>query len=105
MENQTRKKIQVLRTDSKGEYTCNEFMEYCSTEGIKKEHTVPHTPQHNGVAEWKNMTMVGAAKAMLFDQGLPLFLWAEAYRTTIYIQNRCPHSLGEEDTRGGLHRN
>ena len=29
---------------------------------------------------------------MLFDQGLPLFLWAEAYRTAVYIQNRCPHT-------------
>ena len=72
-------------------------MEYCSTEGIKKEHTVLHTPQQNGVAERKNRTMVGAAKAMLFDQGLPLFLWAEAYRTTVYIQNRCPHiALGRK---------
>ena len=38
------------------------------------------------------MTMVGAVKRMLFDQGLPLFLWAEAYRTAMYIQNRCPHT-------------
>ena len=36
--------------------------------------------------------MVGAAKAMLFGQGLPLFLWAKAYRTAVYIQNRCPHT-------------
>ena len=81
VENQTGKKIRVLRTDNEGEYTSNEFMEYCSTKGIKKEHTVPHTPQQNGVAKRKNRTMVGAAKAMLFDRGLPLFLWAEAYRT------------------------
>ena len=87
MENQTGKKIRVLRTDNGGEYTSNEFMEYCSAKGIKKEHTVPHTPQQNGVAERKNMMMVGAAKAMIFDQGLPLFLWSEAYRTEIYIQN------------------
>ena len=41
--------------------------------------------------------MVGAAKAMLFDRGLPLFLWDEAYRTAEYIQNRCPHtSLGRK---------
>ena len=63
-----------MRTDNGGEYTSNEFMEYCSAEGIKKEHTVPHTPQQNGVAERKNETMVGAAKAMIFDKGLPLFL-------------------------------
>ena len=74
MENQTRKKIRVLRTDNRGEYTSNEFMKYCSAEGIKKEHTVPHTPQQNGVAEWKNRTMARVAKAMLFDQRLPLFL-------------------------------
>ena len=73
MENQIGKKIQVSRINNGGEYISNEFMEYCSTEGIKKKHTMLHIPQHNGVAEWKNRTMVGAAKAMLFDQGLPLF--------------------------------
>ena len=92
VENQTRKKIWVLRADNGGEYISNEFMEYCSTEGIKKEHIVPHTPQQNGVAERKNRTMVGVAKAMLFDQGLPLFLWVKAYKTAVYIQNRCPHT-------------
>ena len=70
VENQIGKKIKVLRIDNEGEYTSNEFIEYCSFEGIKKEHTVPHNPQHNGVSDWKNMTMVGASKAMLFDQGL-----------------------------------
>ena len=73
MENQTGKKIRLLRIDNGGEYTSNEFMENCSDEGIK-EHTMPHTPQQNGVAKRKNRTMVGATKAMLFDQGLPLFL-------------------------------
>ena len=67
MENQKRKNIRVLRTNNGGEYTSNEFMEYCSTEGINKEHTVPHTPQQNGVVERKNRTMVGVAKAMLLD--------------------------------------
>ena len=74
MENQIGKRIRELKTDNEGEYTSNEFMEYCLTKGIKKEHSVPHTPQQNGVAERKNKTMVGATKAMLFDQGLPLFL-------------------------------
>ena len=38
------------------------------------------------------MTMVGASNAMLFVQGLPLFLWVEAYKNAMYIQNRCPHT-------------
>ena len=29
---------------------------------------------------------------MLFDQRLPLFLFAEEYTTVVYIQNRCPHT-------------
>ena len=75
----------MLRTDNGGEYTSNEFMEYCSAEGIKKEHTVPLTSQHNGFVERKNMTMVGETKAILFDQGLPIFLWVAAYKTVVYI--------------------
>ena len=67
MENQIGKKIRVLRIENGGKYTSNEFMKYCSAEGIKKDHIVPHTTQQNGVVEWKNMTMVGAAKDMLFD--------------------------------------
>ena len=92
MENQTEKKLRVLRTDNRDEYTSNEFMEYCSAEGIKKEHNVPHTPQLNGIADQMDRTMVGAAKAVLFDQRLPLFLKAEAYRIAVYIQNRCSHT-------------
>ena len=36
---------------------------------------------------------MGAARAMLHDQGLPLHLWAEACNTTVYVQNRCPHRI------------
>jgi hypothetical protein len=28
---------------------------------------------------------------MIHDQGLPLFLWAEACNTAVYLQNRSPH--------------
>jgi hypothetical protein len=91
VENQSGRRIQVLRSDNGGEYTSNEFVEYCVVEGIKKELTVPYNPQQNGVAERKNRTIVGATRAMIHDQGLPMFLWAEACRTTVYIQNRSPH--------------
>jgi hypothetical protein len=45
------------------------------------------------VAERKNMTIVGATQAMIHDQSLPLFLWVEASRTVVYIQNRSPHTV------------
>ena len=46
-----------------------------------------------GVAERNNTTIVGVARAMLHDQGLPMHLWAEACNTTVYVQNRCPHRV------------
>jgi transposase InsO family protein len=54
VENQTRKKIKVLRTDNGGEYTSKEFMDFCAKEGIMRELIVPYHPQHNGVAERNN---------------------------------------------------
>ena len=37
--------------------------------------------------------IVGAAQAMLHDQGLPLHLWVEVYNTAVYVQNCCPHKI------------
>jgi hypothetical protein len=91
VENQTGKKIRVLRSNNGGEYTSKEFMDFCAGEGIRRELTVPYNTQQNGVAERKNRAIVGAARAMLHDQGLPLFLWAEACYTAVYLQNRSPH--------------
>jgi transposase InsO family protein len=85
VENQTGKKIRVLRSDNGGEYTSKEFMDFCAGEGIRRELTVPYKPQKNGVAKRKNRAIVGAARAMLHDQGLPLFLWAEACYTAVYL--------------------
>jgi transposase InsO family protein len=67
VENQTGKKIKVLRLDNGGEYTSKEFMDFCAGEGIRRELIVPYNPQQNGVAERKNKAFVGAARAMLHD--------------------------------------
>ena len=73
VESQTGRKIWVLRSDMGEEYTSKEFEDCCTAAGIKKELTVPYNPQQNGVAERKNGTPIGAARAMIHDQGLPLF--------------------------------
>ena len=36
-----------------------------------------------------------AARAMLHGQDLPMHLWAEATRTTVYVQNCTPHRVLE----------
>jgi hypothetical protein len=85
VENQTRRKIQVLRSDNGGEYTSKEFEDYCTEARIKKELIVPYNPQRNGVAERKNRTVVGVTHAMIHDQGLPLFLWEKASNVAVYL--------------------
>eukprot|EP00253_Pinus_taeda_P020591 PITA_20591 len=72
------KKVKALRRDNGGAYISDEFKDFCKAEGIRRERVAPHNPQQNGVAKRKNRTIVGVARAMLHDQGLPLHLWAKA---------------------------
>jgi transposase InsO family protein len=54
VENQTGKKIKVLRSDNGGEYTSNDFKDFCKEARIKRELKVSYNPQQNGVVERKN---------------------------------------------------
>jgi hypothetical protein len=73
-------------------YTSSSFKEFCVYFGIKRELTGSYNPQQNGVSE-RNRLIVGAAKAMLHDQDFPVFLWAEACNTAVYLQNRSSHKV------------
>nr|GFB90962.1 ribonuclease H-like domain-containing protein [Tanacetum cinerariifolium] len=61
---------------------------FCELKGIKREFSVPRTPQRNGIAERKNRTLIEAARTMLTDSLLPIPFWAEAVNTACYVQNR-----------------
>uniref|UniRef100_A0A2N9FLT3 Integrase catalytic domain-containing protein n=1 Tax=Fagus sylvatica TaxID=28930 RepID=A0A2N9FLT3_FAGSY len=90
VERQKGKSLKCLRTDNGGEYTSNEFENYCSEYGIRHEKTVPGTPQHNGVAERINCTIVEKVRCMLRMAKLPKSFWAEAVQTACYLINRSP---------------
>ena len=85
VEKDSSKKVKSLQSYNSGEYISIEFKNFCAVEGIKQELTKPHNPQHNGVVERKNKIIVGEARVMLHDQGLPLHLCAEACNTMIYV--------------------
>ena len=85
IENYTEKKIKIFQSDNGGEFTSNEFKELCKDSGIKRELTTPLNPQQNGVVERKNRTIMEAVREMLHDQDLPMHLWAEATRTSVYV--------------------
>jgi transposase InsO family protein len=60
-----------LRSDNGGDFNSKEFMDYCSSHGIKMQFSIARTPQHNGVVERKNRTVQEMAKTMLMDSKLP----------------------------------
>nr|GEW70536.1 hypothetical protein [Tanacetum cinerariifolium] len=59
--------------------------------GISHQVSSVQTPQHNGVVERRNQTLVEAARTMLIFSCAPLFLWAEAIATAAlcYPKNDC----------------
>ena len=95
IENHTEKNIKTFQSDNGGEFTSNEFKELCKHLGIKRDFSTPYNPQQNGIVERKNITIMEAARAMLHDQDLPMHLWVEAAKTTVYVQNCTPHRVLE----------
>ncbi|KAE8706560.1 hypothetical protein F3Y22_tig00110392pilonHSYRG00195 [Hibiscus syriacus] len=83
-------KIKCFRTDNGGEYTSEDFDDFCKKEGIKRQFTVMNTPQQNGVAERMNRTLLERTRAMLRDTVLEKSFWAEAVNTACYLVNRAP---------------
>ncbi|KAK0596509.1 hypothetical protein LWI29_016370 [Acer saccharum] len=90
VENQTSKKLKILRTDNGLEF-CNEnFNKFCEEHGIVRHRTVRHTPQQNGVAERMNRTILDKVRCLLIGSGLSQNFWGEAAATTAYLINRSP---------------
>jgi transposase InsO family protein len=85
IENLSERKIKILRSDNGGEHTSKEFATFCKDVGTKRELATPYNPQQNGVAKRKNRTTMEAVKTMIHDQDLPMCLWAEAVKTTVYV--------------------
>nr|GEV89126.1 putative ribonuclease H-like domain-containing protein [Tanacetum cinerariifolium] len=87
IENLVDKKNKVIRCDNKTEFKNSVMSDFCIMNGIRREFSVAMTPQQNGVAERKNMTLIEAARTMLADFKLPTTFWAEAVNTACYVQN------------------
>nr|GEX56594.1 hypothetical protein [Tanacetum cinerariifolium] len=89
LENQLSLKVKVIRSDNGTEFKNNDLNRFCGIKGIKREFSVPRTPQQNGIAERKNKTLIEAARTMLADLLLLIPFWAEAVNTA--------YSLGKFD--------
>ena len=92
MENQTRKKIKVLRTDNGDEFYEKESKKFCKECGIARQKTTPYTPKQNGVVERMNRSLMEKARNMLIGAGLGQEFWVIIVDTACYLKNRSPTS-------------
>jgi len=90
--NKGEEKIQMILSDNGGEYTSEDFKNYCKSKGIEQFHSSPYSPNQNGTAERYNRTIVEMTRCLLHESGLTLRLWPEALLTAAHIRNRSPHS-------------
>jgi transposase InsO family protein len=82
--------LKILRTDGGGEYNSTKFKKSYEENEIEHEVTSPYTPQHNGLAERRNRTLLDMTRSMLKEKVLPNTLWGEVVATAASVLNRCP---------------
>ena len=68
VEKETNSFIRTLRTDQGGEFTSKEFFAFCDVNGIQRQLTTAYTPQQNGVAERKNITIMNMVHSMISEK-------------------------------------
>jgi hypothetical protein len=90
VELETGLKVKTLCSDGGGEYMARHVKDYLVECGIKHEVTTPNTPQHNGVAEHLNRTLLDKAQAMLANVNLPKLYWLEALNYATFLHNLSP---------------
>ena len=91
VENQPRRKHNILRSNNGGEYVNSDFIHYCEDAVIHMLHSIPYTPQQNGVAERKNRSLREITTCMMKSKTLPPNFWDESKNCAFYIHNRVPH--------------
>ncbi|SGZ34392.1 BQ5605_C071g12878 [Microbotryum silenes-dioicae] len=102
VENATGNKVKTIRSDNEGEFTLRNFVDFCASKGIRRELTIPYTPQQNGRVERSNRTIKEGILALLYSSGADSRLWGEAALYYVHCKNLMPHAgIGGEipDTR------
>jgi hypothetical protein len=87
-ENQTGKRIKAVTSDRGGETMSRDFKEFYNKHGIKREYTIPRTPQQNGVVERQNRIVQQMARSMMNEKNIGQTYWVEAIHTTIHVLNK-----------------
>nr|GEV85253.1 retrotransposon protein, putative, Ty1-copia subclass [Tanacetum cinerariifolium] len=97
VENQLGKTIKSLRSDRRGEYMSQEFLDHLKDHGIIAHRTPPYTPQNNRVSERRNRTLLDMVRSMMSQTTLPKSFWDYALETAARILNIVPTKKTDMD--------
>nr|GFA10170.1 retrotransposon protein, putative, Ty1-copia subclass [Tanacetum cinerariifolium] len=75
---------------SLGKYMSQEFLDHLNKHGIIAYRTPPYTPQHNGMSERRNQTLLDMVRYMMSQTTLPKSFWDYALETATHILNMVP---------------
>lgn len=70
-ERESGRSLKILKTDNALEYNSQEFRDFCSSQGIKRQLAAPYSPQQNGVVERKSRIVVEMGRCLMNDKQLP----------------------------------
>ncbi|GJW49988.1 retrotransposon protein, putative, ty1-copia subclass [Tanacetum coccineum] len=87
VENQSGNTIKSLRSDRRGEYMSQEFLNHLKDHGIITHRTPPYTPQHNRVLERRNQTLLDMVRSIMSQTTLPKSFWDHALESVARILN------------------
>ena len=93
VQTQFHKNIQILRSDNGREYFKNALGQFFLEKGIVHQSSCIDTPQQNDLVERKNKHLLEEARALLFTNQVPKYLWGEAVLTATYLINRMPNKV------------
>ncbi len=91
-----------IHSDCGTEFKNSELESFCKSKGINQTFTTPNSPQHNGLAERTNRTLINMVTSTLYQANLSQRFWGEAMVYCTYIYNRitnknlnfqCPYGL------------
>ena len=80
--------MKQLHSDRGGEYLSDDFTHHLKSKSTEWKLITHNTPEHNGVAERLNRTLVERVRTILHDSGLLKNLWREALLHIVWVKNR-----------------
>lgn len=96
VENQFNKRIKTIQYDGGGEY--KPVQKFAIETGIQFRMSCPYTSQQNGRAERKHRHIAEFGLTLLAQAQMPLHYWWEAFSTAVYLINRLPSVVTQNES-------